>query len=328
MSQSEFFYGEFDDVVQRYMDLLKTESNKKFQSQLQKREIGDEKKERKVLDEMYKDIEAYLQYVYMNYPENFRELLITIIPNFTTIACLPRNIRGVYGMTEDTGISVNPDLVASCTLTSSERRRLYIAHEMGHIINRTWMKKVEEWCNQQIHAGQLTQEHAQCIYDGFSLLDEAIAQERAEEFTYDSSNKDRPKQVLKRREGLFKGAYYQTNFDWYGELQAPATMFARTLRGIGKENDDSKALKMLATRALQPDFFDKILGEYEYDNQMGNFIKEFQYMGLLKRASYAIFGMQDNSYLENSGQYLERIQAITTQMRDYRDPISNPNDAR
>lgn len=266
--------------------------------------------------------------MYRNYPYNFREVLITIMPNFATIACLPRDRRNIFGETSGTGISINPNLNASDTLTSDERRRLYIAHEIGHIINESWMKKVEGWVNQQIQAGQLTLEHAQRIYDGFSLLDEAIAQERAEEFTYSFSRKARPKQFSTRRPGLFNGTCYKTNFDWYGELQAPATMSARILRGIGKEEDDGKALKMLATRALQSDFFDEILKEYEHDKQMGNFIKELQYMGLLKNASYAIFGQADVSHLKYSSQYLTGFQDIALRMRDYRKPISNTEDGR
>ena len=48
-------------------------------------------------------------------------------------------------------------------------------------------------------------------------------------------------------------------------------------------------------------------------------IKEVQYMGLLKRASYANFGYEDPSYLHNSNRYLQNLRSVTTQMRDYRE---------
>ena len=112
-------------------------------------------------------------------------------------------------------------------------------------------------------------------------------------------------------------------YGYYGELQEPATMFAKTLRGIGKEHDDVIALNILSERALSPNFFNTVLNEYSRDGQMAAFIKEVQYMGLLKRASYANFGYEDVSYLRNSKTYLERLKNITTQMRDYREPFND-----
>jgi hypothetical protein len=122
---------------------------------------------------------------------------------------------------------------------------------------------------------------------------------------------------------MFNSEEYKSNFDYYGELQEPATMFAKTLRGIGKEHDDVIALNILSERALSPNFFNTVLNEYSRDGQMAAFIKEVQYMGLLKRASYANFGYEDVSYLRNSKTYLERLKNITTQMRDYREPFND-----
>ena len=82
-------------------------------------------------------------------------------------------------------------------------------------------------------------------------------------------------------------------------------------------------LDMLSKRALSPTFFNNILNEYAKDGQMPAFIQEVQYMGLLKRASYANFGYEDVSYLHNSKTYLERLRNVTTQMRDYREPIDD-----
>ena len=54
---------------------------------------------------------------------------------------------------------------------------------------------------------------------------------------------------------------------------------------------------------------------------MPSFMKVVQYMGLLKRASYANFGYEDSSYLHNSNRYLQNLRSITAQMRDYREPF-------
>ena len=58
------------------------------------------------------------------------------------------------------------------------------------------------------------------------------------------------------------------------------------------------------------------------------FIQELQYMGLLKRASYANFGYEDVSYLHNSKTYLERLRNVTAQMRDYREPFDDGHSER
>ena len=178
------------------------------------------------------------------------------------------------------------------------------------------MKKLVDYANRQIRKGELTQEHAQLICDGFSMLDEVTTQDRAEDFVYSFSGKERPQQFNVKNKELFNEQAYKTNFDYYGELQTPAIMFARTLRGIGNKDNDSEALQLLSKRALSSDFFDTILEEYSQDDQMRAFIREVQYMGLLKRASYANFGAEDNSYCKNSASYLSELTNITSQMRD------------
>ena len=195
-------------------------------------------------------------------------------------------------------------------------------------VNNEWMNQVIDYANRQIRVGALSQEHAQLIYDGFSMLDEATTQDRAEDFAYSFSGKPRPQLINARSQKLFNGQAYRSNFDYYGELQAPATMFARTLRGIGKEENDEKAMKLLSTRALSPNFFNTILSEYTRDGQMPAFIKEVQYMGLLKRASYANLGAEDISYCINSSRYLSELSNITSQMRDWREPFVDIGDER
>ena len=91
------------------------------------------------------------------------------------------------------------------------------------------------------------------------MLDEATTQNRPENFVYEFSGNQRPTLANYINQNLFNGETYKWNFDYYGELQEPATMFARTLRGIGKENDDIRALDMLSERAMSPNFFNNIL---------------------------------------------------------------------
>lgn len=327
MYRLKYDFKQYNKIIELYIELLISNSNAMFQDQKRNGQIKNSEKDADVLEGSIINIEEYLYYHFINFPENFKSILNTTIDNLRTVACLPSNQRGIYGRTQVQNqlIYINPELKASKTLSGKERTRLCMAHELGHIINSEWMKKVMDYANRQIKSGALTQEHAQLIYDGFSMLDEATTQDRAEDFAYSFSGKERPQQLSVRNQRLFNGQAYKSNFDYYGELQAPATMFARTLRGIGKEDDDTKALKLLSKRALSSEFFDTILEEYTRDRQMPSFIKEVQYMGLLKRASYANFGKEDISYCRNSARYLSELTNITSKKRDRREPFVNTN---
>ena len=206
--------------------------------------------------------------------------------------------------------------IGKYTVVSNENTKSFCTFRNNFTLFNEWMKKVVDYANRQIRKGELTQEHAQLICDGFSMLDEVTTQDRAEDFVYSFSGKERPQQFNVKNKELFNEQAYKTNFDYYGELQTPAIMFARTLRGIGNKDNDSEALQLLSKRALSSDFFDTILEEYSQDDQMRAFIREVQYMGLLKRASYANFGAEDNSYCKNSASYLSELTNITSQMRD------------
>lgn len=325
MYELKYDFKQYNTVIQAYMEMLINKSMNNFQQQIRSGQVINREHDADALAGFIKNLEEYLHYNYINSPEQFNHIINSTINNVKTISVLPTDKRGIYGETQAQNklIFINPDLSASQHLTGEERTKLYMAHELGHIINNEWMKKVIEYTNRQIRQGSLTKEHAQLIYDGFSMLDEATTQNRAEDFVYSFSGKNRPGLGYYRNGRMFNSEPYKSNFDYYSELQEPATMFARTLRGIGKQNDDVTALNMLSERALSPNFFNNILNEYTRDGQMLAFIKEVQYMGLLKRASYANFGYEDISYLQNSMSYLQRLRDVTTQMRDYREPFDD-----
>ena len=323
MYNLSYDFGQYNDVIATYIEILINNSRKNFQQQVRNGQVRNTEHDADALAGCIQNLEEYLHYNYQQSPKTFNHVINATTNNVRTISVLPTNNRGIYGETqvENKMIYINPDLPNSRNLTGEERTRLYMAHELGYVINDGWMKKIIEYCNQNIRQGRLAQEHAQMIYDGFSMLDEATTQNRAEKFVYAFSGKQRPGLLNYRNGNLFNGDTYRSNFDFYGELQEPATMFARTLRGIGKENNDISALDMLSQRAMSPKFFNNILSEYSRDGQMPAFIQEVQYMGLLKRASYANFGYDDNVYLRNSKKYLDNLRNITTQMRDYREPF-------
>lgn len=325
MYNLNYDFEQYNDVISAYIEVLINKSTTNFQQQIRNRQVINKEHDADALAGCIQNLEEYLYYNFQKSPATFNHVINATMNNVRTISVLPNNKRGIYGeaQADNKIIYINPDLSDSRNLTGEERTRLYMAHELGHIINHDWMNKVIEYANQQIRQGRLSQEHAQLIYDGFSMLDEATTQNRAENFVYEFSGKQRPRLANYRNGNLFNGETYKSNFDYYGELQEPATMFARTLRGIGKENDDIRALDMLSERAMSSNFFNNILNEYSRDGQMPSFTQEVQYMGLLKRASYANFGYEDVSYLRNSKTYLDRLRNLTTQMRDYREPFND-----
>lgn len=325
MYKLEYDFKQYNNIMSAYIEVLINNSMTNFQQQISNGQVRNGEHDAGALAGCIQNLEEYLYYNYKKSPATFNHVLNAIMNNLRTISVLQDNNREIYGETQAQNkiIYINPNLSASKYLTGEERIRLYMAHELGHIVNNAWMNKVVEYVNQQIRQGSLKQEHAQLIYDGFSMLDEATTQNRAENFAYEISGKSRPRLTYYRNGRMFNSEEYKSNFDYYGELQEPATMFAKTLRGIGKEHDDVIALNILSERALSPNFFNTVLNEYSRDGQMAAFIKEVQYMGLLKRASYANFGYEDVSYLRNSKTYLERLKNITTQMRDYREPFND-----
>lgn len=315
-------FKQYNDSIYVYMQELIKNCTKKFQTQVKAGEIIDKVNDSMGLARLVYYLEDYLYYVFQNSPADFNHVFNSIMNGVRTIAVLPYDYRWkIYGRTEEDEktIYVNPDLKGSTSLTGEERQKLYVAHELGHIVNGKWMDKALSY----VYRLRIPMEKADLIYQGFSMLDEAISQNRAENFAYDSSRKHRPKLGYYRAERMFGGEKYKTNFDYYGELQEPAVMFARTLRGLGKINNDEKVLDLLSERAMNPDFFDSIIKEYKKDGHAKDLLFVLTYMGLIKKASYANFGQDDINYLLNSRSYLEKLIETTEELRDYREPVKD-----
>ena len=320
----EEIYGEYDESVKNYLKELSKNSFAYFDEQVKARQVRA--KDKDALKDCLREVVHYLYYLYEQSPKEFGKVFNSIKENAKTICLLPIGNRGIYGLTEfeRKRIHINPDLGSSSTLTGNQRRILYLAHEMGHVINHAWMQKVLAYVDDQKKRGLMSDKDRWLMFNGFRLLDEAIAQNEAENFIYARCEKNRPPREMRGMgEGLFNGKGYLTNFDYYGEMQEPAIMFARTLRGIGKIKSDTKALDMLSKRAQSPDFFDRILYEYTRDGYKEKLKEELFLMGALTAAKYATFGEGDKSYIPKSGENLRKFREIATAMRDYKDPFDD-----
>lgn len=278
--------------------------------------LRNQKKELEQIKNAVTYVADYLYYFYRIYPDNFLTIYNCLKQNLKVITVFPLEKRGLYGERTKDMVYFNPELRGSYTLTSNERIRLYVNHELGHIINEQWMLQIERFLN--VLQDDIC--NKQLVYDGFSLLDEAITQNWAEDITYHSLGKKRPLKVAMQHKDLFDKQIYQTNYDFYGELQTPATVFAQTLRGLG-DKYDSVALKKLCERALNLTFSLDIVEEYHRDGQSDNFYRMFHLLGGIKNASYATFGKGDRRYLKASKELLSQLLALTEKLRDVRPPL-------
>lgn len=310
-------FGKNKSAVQNFLTELTLNSKKLFSAQVANRQVIDVRQEQDAVIGFIANVEEFLNY-YQNSPDFSN--IFNAISGLKSITVLPPNLRGVYGYSEGNRIFINPALFGNGILSPKERTRLYVAHELGHLINAKWLNSACQHLNFKVNSGQLPVKEAQLALNGFSLLDEATTQNRAEEFAYMLARKRRPDFRIIRNPRIFSNTPYKTNFDYYGELQSPALDFARTLRGLGYIDNDSVALKSFSDRALNPNFATNIINEYTTDGQAANLYTLLQYMGNIKNASYALFGMGDPNSLTISKANLERFNSLALSLRDFRSP--------
>ena len=238
-----------------------------------------------------------------------------------TIGLLDSKFKGrIYGITYEGSkrIEINPNLRDSKTLTGTERTLLYVCHEMGHRFHFGWTNprnlnfifnepKVNDLYK------KLAPQNKRYIYSGYSLLDEAITQDRAEEITYYFAGKQRPP-LTPRMSRLFNGRPFRTNFDYYGELQEPAIKFGKTLSGISK--DSSQTLKTLGRAAIDKRFATKIENEYRANDDLTSLFALIHSMGVMKEAAYEVFGMGSGDALPRSKKALELFENLTEESQN------------
>lgn len=312
-------FGKNKTVVQEFMKKLALNSKDLFDKQAQNGQVLDLRKEHASLLEFLSDVEEYLNYC--QHDSNFADIFNSI-SRLNAISVLPPNMRGVYGYTEKNTIYINPNLSGNRDLNPQERTKLYVAHELGHLINRNWLQSASNHLNSQLQAKKITLPQGQLALDGFSLLDEVTAQNRAEDFAYFTARKIRPGYRTFSNPNIFSGKSYTSNFDYYCELQSPAVAFARTLSGIESNYNDATTLNKLSNRALNPNFATNIFNEFNADGQESNLHLLLQYMGTLKHASYALFGMGDTTYLANSARNLNNFYQLANILKINRSPVN------
>ncbi len=172
MYKLKYDFRQYNNVIATYIDVLINNSMAIFQQQIRNGQVKNIEHDSNALAGCIQNLEEYLYYNFKKSPETFNHIINATMNNVRTISVLPKDNRGIFGETQPQNkiIYINPDLRDSKYLTGEERTRLYMAHELGHIVNNEWMKKVVEYANQQIRQGRLTQDHAQLSYEDVSYL--------------------------------------------------------------------------------------------------------------------------------------------------------------
>lgn len=315
---------DFTKALQKFLNNLEMESLKYFEIQKKQKQLVNEKEDKIALYEAIKNLEQFFYYNFINLTNmQFYEFIVTISKNLDIIAVLPANRRNVYGrnIPEEKTIYVNPKMGNSSYLTGLERKKLNIAHEVGHIIhNNRWLNKIREEVNKSF-IKEIGLELSNTYYGGFVLLDEIATQERAEDFAYWAANKKRPpyrnsyyRQLV---DSNSKPIMFKTNLDYYGELQEPAILFSKMI--FGENYTDEELLKLLSKKATSPDFIDFIKEKLTSIGAGNNFVNLMRLLGLLKRGSYAKFSEGDEIYMQefykNLNAYNKEVKSILECMR-------------
>lgn len=312
-------FNDYTDLINEYINKLYGMSLELYLKRYtENNPTGTTKIDIEKIEESLGYVDDYLYYFYKFNNESFESIFKNLINNLKFITVFPPEKRGLYGQYKDKEqvLYINPQLHSSQRLSSDERTRLYVCHELGHIQNSKWMNNLIPILNRVNCSNQ----ERQLMYDGFSLLDEATTQDRAENIAYYFSFKQRPP-MTQRTTKLFDYHPHETNFDYYGEFQVPTIDFARTLRGIGKIEDIKLVMKEFNKQTLNEEFSKKLFDEYTHDGQILNLYYLLNRLGIIKNASYATFNYGDATYIKQSSKALAEYNQLVRRMRDYRDPV-------
>ena len=136
-------FGYYTDSVNQFLNNIYCRSLELYYKRyVQNNPTGTEKIDIKKIEESMGYIDDYLYYYYQFNNESFVPIFKNLIEKLKFVTVFPRANRGLYGqyVISEKTLYINPQLHASSKLTSDERTRLYICHELGHVKNSEWMQ--------------------------------------------------------------------------------------------------------------------------------------------------------------------------------------------
>ena len=235
------------------------------------------------------------------------------------VKILPKQHRKYYGLTYDGQISINPDIQGKYNLSSDFLKQMSISHELGHIVNASWMEDAKAFSSElyqdprvQAILKNMGLNDKKYLQYGFSLIDEVVAQEAAERVSYQKEGLQRPKREARRDKAIFNHNPYITNYVFYGELQDFAISFARSLSYMDCAQDrEEDVLLKLVRRSFDKDFIQKIRKEVlSNPSKLDDFIIMLACMGRVKDATYQVLGLHESNKSLNVNSYVDPFQKV------------------
>lgn len=323
-SFSSFLKKLYSQSIQKYSVTVAKES-------LPTEQIRDKRKIKEFVEYVEDYVHGLKEEKYIT--SNNLDFVLGQIKKLETIIPTEKRYRGIFGVTNKNDIAINPTLSSSSQLTSSERTKLYVFHELGHLIHQPWMDDIDICINEMKKNKNLNNTIAQnpdfanlLIKYGFWLLDEATSQEIAEDLVYKQANKTRPKMSYHIEPKIFSGELHKSNFDFYQPLHEPACFFGRTLKGIGNSSktEDETIMNELAKRSFKRNFLTDIVNEYQETKELEeDLFMTMINLGMIKDAAYSLFlaGSIPNS-LSSSQRAFTTLKELCQKNEDYRPKIN------
>lgn len=235
--------------------------------------------------------------------------------------------RGIYGATfpsqggEGLTVCINPDL-------SAYKREQYAFHELAHVVMDGSSEYIEKNLRETM-GSDISSQNVARITRGYTVIEEAVAQEVSEEMIASLYNRERvPLSNSPSQDSAIPGIQFRSNYDFYGLYQPVGIKFARTLRGIGNQiqrSDDGENIYLhsLCQRAFDGDFAKGIVDEYSRDGHYTELMMSFNKLGNVYDVKQATFGTRNGVNLtpENlrasAQSYLDAMQTFG-ELEDHR----------
>ena len=270
-----------------------------------------------------KYIKDYIQAGYKTGFINDKNLsyVVSKLMHVERFANLPQQYRGIYGATfhnnnsPNLTVCINPDL-------DDYRRELYSFHEFRHVI----MDGNTEVVSRSI--GNMNSNIISQVEDGYTVIEEAIAQNSAEEMMASLQNRRRTN-FRTQNDPAIPNISFKSDFGFYGLYQPIASRFARTLRGIGSipesNNNPNNYLNSLTSRAFDKGFIERIMNEYQKDGHFKDLMQSFYNLGVVYRVKQKTFGINNNSPYtpSDSAKAYKNTLNMYASLEDRRPPLEN-----
>lgn len=237
-------------------------------------------------------IKDYIQAGYKTGFINDKNLthVINKFMNVERFADLPPQNRGIYGATFNNNnsprltVCINPEL-------DDYNRELFAFHEFNHVIMDGNVERVGN------SIGSMRPDIIAQVQDGYTVVEEAIAQNAAEEMMCSLHNRQRPLSTP-QQDPTIPNIKFNSNFGYYGLYQPIVSKFARTMRGIGslrQQDGENVYLNALSARAFNPNFMENIINEYQRDGHFKDLMNSFNQLGIVYRVKQKSIGVQNNT---------------------------------